>query len=78
MRTTITLKDDVAAAVERRRRETGAGVSDVVNDLVRAGLAAPKERKPFVQKTSAMGAKYNLDNIGEVIEMLEGPTFWHE
>ncbi len=40
MRTTVTLADDVVAAVERVRRERGVGVSDAVNDLVRAGLAA--------------------------------------
>ncbi len=78
MRTTVTFADDVAAAIEQRRRETGAGVSEAVNDLVRAGLIAPGERKPFVQTTSKMGARYNLDNIGEVIEMVEGPTFWQE
>ena len=78
MRTTVTLADDVAAAIERRRRETSAGVSEAVNDLVRAGLIASEPREPFVQTTSAMGARYNLDNVGEVTEMLEGPTFWHE
>jgi len=76
MRTTVTFADDVAAAIEQRRRETGAGVSAAVNDLVRAGLVAPKQRTPFVQTTSPMGAKYNLDNVGEVIEMLEGPSYW--
>lgn len=71
MRTTITFSDDVAAAVEQRRRETGAGVSEVVNDLVRAGLIAPRERKPFVQKSYPIGVG-NVDNIGKVLEELEG------
>ena len=55
--------------VARNRRPDGP---------VRAGLIASEPREPFVQTTSAMGARYNLDNVGEVIEMLEGPTFWHE
>jgi len=40
MRTTLTLDDDVAAALERRRAGRGTGLRREVNDLLRAGLAA--------------------------------------
>jgi plasmid stability protein len=40
MRTTLTLDDDVAAALGRRRAERGTGLRREVNDLLRAGLAA--------------------------------------
>jgi plasmid stability protein len=40
MRTTLTLDDDVAAALARRRAERGTGLRDEVNELLRAGLAA--------------------------------------
>ena len=40
MRTTLTLDDDVAAALKRRRAERGSGLRAEVNDLLRAGLAA--------------------------------------
>ena len=40
MRTTLTLDDDVAAALTRRRAERGTGLRQEVNDLLRAGLAA--------------------------------------
>jgi len=40
MRTTLTLDDDVAAALVRRRAERGTGLRREVNDLLRAGLAA--------------------------------------
>ena len=40
MRTTLTIDDDVAAALERRRTERGTGLRREVNDLLRAGLAA--------------------------------------
>lgn len=40
MRTTLTLDDDVAAALGRRRTERGTGLRQEVNDLLRAGLAA--------------------------------------
>jgi len=44
MRTTLTIDDDVAAALERRRTERGTGLRREVNDLLRAGLAAEDQR----------------------------------
>lgn len=44
MRTTLTIDDDVAAALERRRAERGTGLRREVNDLLRAGLAAEDRR----------------------------------
>lgn len=38
MRTTLTLDDDVAAALARRRAERGTGLRQEVNELLRAGL----------------------------------------
>jgi len=46
MRTTLTLDDDVAAALERRRAERGTGLRREVNDLLRAGLAAATRARP--------------------------------
>jgi plasmid stability protein len=43
MRTTLTLDDDVAAALARRRAERGTGLRHEVNELLRAGLAAMSE-----------------------------------
>lgn len=40
MRTTLTLDDDVAAALARRRAERGSGLRQEVNELLRAGLSA--------------------------------------
>lgn len=40
MRTTLTLDDDVAAALARRRAERGTALRREVNELLRAGLAA--------------------------------------
>lgn len=40
MRTTLTLDDDVAAALERRRADRGTRLREEVNDLLRAGLEA--------------------------------------
>jgi len=74
VRTTVTLEKDVAAAIERLRRERGIGLSEAVNELVRKGLLYRRPRRPFVQKTYAMGPeKVDLRNIARALEELEGP-----
>jgi len=75
VRTTLTLADDVAAAVERLRRERSIGVSEAVNELVRAGLAAQeKPRAPFRQKSHDLGRGVDFDNIADTLETLDGPA----
>lgn len=75
MRTTITLADDVAAAVERVRSDRSMGLSEAVNDLVRAGLAASEQPpRPFEQRTHPLGLTVDVTNIADVIETLEGPA----
>lgn len=71
MRTTITLADDVAAGIEKLRRERDLGLSEAVNDLVRAGLTRERSRSSFRQRTYDMGLKVDIANIGEAIELLE-------
>lgn len=46
MRTTLTIDDDLAVEIKRRVRRTGAPFRDVVNDLLRAGMAAPAAGGP--------------------------------
>jgi metal-responsive CopG/Arc/MetJ family transcriptional regulator len=77
MRTTVTLADDVAAELDRLRRERSIGVSEALNELARAGMVHKKEpRKKFVQKTYAMGReKVDLTNIGKALEEAEGPEY---
>ncbi|MEA2137602.1 MAG: hypothetical protein QOG56_752 [Solirubrobacteraceae bacterium] len=43
MRTTLTLDDDVAAALARRRAERGTGLRHEINELLRAGLVAARD-----------------------------------
>ena len=74
MRTTVNLADDVAAAVEKIRRERSAGISEVVNELVRAGLMREeKPRKQFRQQSRDLGEGIDFDNVGEALETLDGP-----
>ncbi len=74
MRTTVTLAEDVAAAVERVRRERSVGVSEAVNELVREGLISDRHDEPFVQKTYPMGLKADVTNVERALEELEGPS----
>jgi hypothetical protein len=75
MRTTVTLADDVAAAVERLRRERSIGMSEAVNELVRAGLATQtKPATPFRQTSHDLGRGIDFDNIADTLETLDGPS----
>lgn len=74
MRMTINLDEDVAAAVERLRQERGEGLSRVVNDLVRKGLREQPRDVRFEQVTSSMRARFDVTNVSEAIELIEGPA----
>lgn len=73
MRTTVTLDQDVAAAVDGLRRRRGLGMSEVINELIRAGLAAPSPRVRFRQRSSRLGLRIDVTNVAEALEVLEGP-----
>jgi hypothetical protein len=79
VRTTLTLDDDVAARIEERCRRTGHSFKCVVNDLLRAGLhaASAVQRKPFRVEALSMGMRpgLNLDNVGDLLEQVEGPDY---
>ncbi|MGH3898280.1 MAG: ribbon-helix-helix protein, CopG family [Pseudonocardiaceae bacterium] len=72
MRTTVSLDDDVAAAVQRLRAERNIGLSEAVNELARAGLTVPSQRTRFIQRTFPMGARLDVTNVGDALEYLEG------
>jgi len=75
VRTTLTLADDVAAAVERVRRERSIGLSEAVNELVRAGLVAPDTpTAAFRQESHDLGRGIDFDNIADTLETLDGPS----
>lgn len=78
MRTTLTLDDDVAEAIDKElRRRPKSTYKEVVNDLLRAGLHTRREtrRAPkFVVRPRSLGARrgLNYDDIGGLLEELEG------
>ena len=71
MRTTVTFDDDVAAAVTRVRRERGVGVSEAVNDLIRAGLHNKKARRRFRQRSSSLALRVDPTNVAEILDVLD-------
>ena len=81
MRTTLTLADDVAAMIEKRRREEDRSLKDIVNDALRRGLLDQETQiasaKPFVQRTFSVGScrLANLDDIAEILAIAEGDRF---
>lgn len=77
MRTTLTLDDDVAAQIERLRRDRDANLKEIVNEALRRGLrdmAEPaKSGKPFQTRAYAMGPPHiDIDNVAEALALAEG------
>jgi len=69
------LADDVAAAIERVRRQRAIGLSQAVNELIRAGLVTQdKPPTPFRQRSHDLGRGIDFDNIADTLETLDGPS----
>jgi hypothetical protein len=82
MRTTLSLDDDVAAALERLRKTRGASFKELINDTLRLGLkqmeARPRRPRPPVRTRSvALGAcrTGSLDNVAEALAVAESDSF---
>ena len=81
MRTTLTLDDDVAAAIEQLRRARDASLKDIVNDALRKGLSnltvRPKQSEPSQTQVVDLGRMRlpSIDNISESLAVAEGEAF---
>ncbi len=82
MRTTITLDDDVVRTIREEMKEgDGKTFKDTVNELIRLGRnfkdrgRSERKKKPFKVQSFKMGVydHLNYDNIGELLEEVEGP-----
>lgn len=72
MRTTVNLTPDIEAEVARLRREEGLGASEAVVLLARRGLRGSGSAQPrFTQRTAPLGARVDIANIGEVLDLLD-------
>jgi hypothetical protein len=81
MRTTLTLDDDVAAALERLRRARGARLRTLVNDVLREGLRhlqpRPTRGTPFRTQSVDLGRARiaGVDNVFETLAITDGDDF---
>lgn len=81
MRTTLTLDDDLAVALEEVRKQQDASLKEVVNQALRIGLLEltrpARPRKKFRTQPLSLGKCLvpSLDNISRVLAIAEGETF---
>ena len=81
MRTTLTLDDDVAAALDRLRKSRRASFRDLVNEALREGLRTlttpPRKRTRFRTRTVNLGRCLlgNVDNVAEVLAVAEDDSY---
>jgi metal-responsive CopG/Arc/MetJ family transcriptional regulator len=82
MRTTLSIDDDVAAALERLRRTRDASLKELVNEALRRGLqemsGRPKRRRErFRTIAVALGRLRigSIDNVADALAIAEGENF---
>jgi hypothetical protein len=78
MRTTLTLEDDLAEALNRNARLTGRSFKAVLNETIRRGLAhgdKPAEGtiQPFVVEPQACGLMAGIDllRFNQLVDQME-------
>ena len=81
MRTTLTIRDDIAVELERARRARNVSLKDLVNDALQLGLRE-MERPSTHKKPPAMRIFYggrllvaSIDNIGELLAEVESEGY---
>ncbi|MGD0371440.1 MAG: ribbon-helix-helix protein, CopG family [Candidatus Dormibacteria bacterium] len=72
MRTTVDLEDDVVAAIDQMRRGGSVGLSEAVNQLIRAGLLQTPRVRRFRQRSAPLGLRVDVSNVAEALETLDG------
>ena len=81
MRTTLTLDDDVAAALERLRRARGARLKVLVNEVLREGLRQLRARPAHVERFQTESVDLgrprigSMDNVAEALAVAESEVF---
>ncbi|HWH28046.1 MAG TPA: ribbon-helix-helix protein, CopG family [Mycobacteriales bacterium] len=69
MRTTVTLDDDVAAAVQRLASERGQSFKAALNTLLRTGLATETvSSRPYEMPARPMGLRPGID-LGKALRL---------
>jgi hypothetical protein len=78
MRTTLTFDDDVAAQLQQLRARVDRPFKQLVNDVLRAGLAhldrpEPRSRGPYTRAVALGKPRLpELDDVSEALAIAEG------
>ena len=82
MRTTLSLDADVAAMLERLKKERDVGLKELVNEALRDALTrmsggAPRSGRRFRTRPVDLGrcALPSLDDVSEALAFSEGDAF---
>jgi len=81
VRTTLTIDDDLAGILQKKANQQGYSFKEVVNHLLRAGLAASGETAPDRKRVTvvakALGLKpgYDPDKLNQLVDELEVDEF---
>jgi hypothetical protein len=73
--------DDVAAILERLRKDREVSLKELINEALRRGLSEmtgrPKPRRGLRTRTVSLGGLRipSIDNIAEVLAVAEGENF---
>ncbi|MGH8911542.1 MAG: ribbon-helix-helix protein, CopG family [Acidimicrobiia bacterium] len=73
MRTTVQFDEDTAKAVDALRGETGKGLSEAVNELIRRGVMAQDPPRTFRQRTRRLGLSIDVSNVADALDVIDGP-----
>ncbi|MGO9202412.1 MAG: DUF2191 domain-containing protein [Limisphaerales bacterium] len=77
MRTTLTIDDDLAGILRKKASQQGRSFKEVVNGLLRAGIAAtgdPSSRRKHIKvvaKPLGLKAGYDPDKLNQLVDELE-------
>jgi len=81
MRTTLTIDDDLAGILKRKASQQGCSFKEIVNALLRAGIAVDGDvsplRIPVKVVTKPLGLKpgYDPDKLNQLADELDGEGF---
>jgi len=67
----VTLDPDVAAEVDRLRRQDGIGPSEAINRLVRRASAMSSDPPGYQPRSAPIGLSIDVANIGDVLDVLD-------
>lgn len=72
-RTTVTLNDDVYEALRERAARSGRRLRDVINEVIRRGLAAEDAVGEVDLERFAADMVVDIVSTSRALEVLEGP-----